>query len=151
MAPGVVPTGATGQLGNVGPVIAVQPLTAPEALPEGGHGGSKAKIVAGGIHVAQFMGVHHLLNQARGVDAGRLVPNAQVRQFVAGGLRDLSVSRMGLAWGIPFPEHEEQTVWLPVPEGAVLVPVAEAMRRARKVADKHKGSRYVDRMFRPRA
>lgn len=47
-------------------------------------------------------------------------------------------------------EHEEQAVWLPVPEGSVLVPVAEAMRWARKVAEKHKGSRYVDRLFRPR-
>ncbi len=47
-------------------------------------------------------------------------------------------------------ENEEQAVWLPVPEGAVLVPVAEAMRWAKKVADKHKQSRYVDRLFRPR-
>ena len=47
-------------------------------------------------------------------------------------------------------EHEEQTVWLPVPEGSVLVPVAEAMRLARKVAEAHKDSRYVDRLFRPR-
>lgn len=46
--------------------------------------------------------------------------------------------------------NEEQAVWLPVPEGAVLVPVAEGMRRARKVADKHRDSRYVDRLFRPR-
>lgn len=47
-------------------------------------------------------------------------------------------------------EHEEQAVWLPVPEGSVMVPVAEAMRLARKVADKHKQSRFVDRLFRPR-
>jgi len=47
--------------------------------------------------------------------------------------------------------NEEQAVWLPVPEGAVLVPVAEAMRRTRRVAEKHKGSRFVDRLFRPRA
>ena len=47
--------------------------------------------------------------------------------------------------------HEEQAVWLPVPEGAVLIPVAEAMRRARRVAEKHKDSAYVDRLFRPRA
>jgi transcriptional regulator with XRE-family HTH domain len=47
-------------------------------------------------------------------------------------------------------QNEEQAVWLPVPEGAVVVPVAEAMRRARKVADKHRDSRYVDRLFRPR-
>lgn len=36
----------------------------------------------------------------------------EVRNFVAGGLRDLSVSRMGLAWGIPFPEHEDQTIYV---------------------------------------
>ena len=47
-------------------------------------------------------------------------------------------------------EHEEQAVWLPVPDGAVMVPVAEAMRMARKVADKHQGSMHVNRLFRPR-
>lgn len=46
---------------------------------------------------------------------------------------------------------EDQAVWLPVPEGAVLIPVAEAMRWTRKVADKHKDSRYADRLFRPRS
>lgn len=46
--------------------------------------------------------------------------------------------------------HEEQAVWLPVPDGAVVMPVAEAMRLTRKVADRHKGSVYVDRLFRPR-
>ncbi|MEZ6037835.1 MAG: helix-turn-helix transcriptional regulator [Planctomycetota bacterium] len=48
-------------------------------------------------------------------------------------------------------DNEEQAVWLPVPDGSVLVPVAEAMRWARKVADKHKDSVYVDRLFRPRS
>lgn len=46
--------------------------------------------------------------------------------------------------------HEEQAIWLPVPAGAVLLPVAEAMRLARKVADKHKASQFADRLFRPR-
>lgn len=46
--------------------------------------------------------------------------------------------------------HEEQAVWLPVPEGAVLLPVAEAMRLTRKVADRHRDSQFVDRLFRPR-
>ena len=46
--------------------------------------------------------------------------------------------------------HEEQAIWLPVAEGAVLVPVAEAMRLARNVADKHKASQFADRLFRPR-
>lgn len=45
---------------------------------------------------------------------------------------------------------DEQAVWLPVAEGAVLIPVAEAMRWTRKVAEKHKDSRYADRLFRPR-
>ena len=48
-------------------------------------------------------------------------------------------------------DNEEQAVWLPVPDGAVLVPVAEAMRWARKVADRHRTSAYVDRLFRPRS
>jgi transcriptional regulator with XRE-family HTH domain len=48
-------------------------------------------------------------------------------------------------------QSEEQAVWLPVTDGSILVPVAEAMRWTRKVADKHKASRFVDRLFRPRA
>ncbi len=38
----------------------------------------------------------------------------EVRSFVAAGLRDLSVSRSTVSWGIPFPEHSGQTtyVWL---------------------------------------
>lgn len=47
-------------------------------------------------------------------------------------------------------ENDEQAVWLPVPDGAVLIPVAEAMRWTRKVADKHRDSAFVDRLFRPR-
>lgn len=46
--------------------------------------------------------------------------------------------------------NEDQAIWLPVPEGAVLIPVAEAMRLTRKVAEKHRGSRFSDRLFRPR-
>jgi methionyl-tRNA synthetase len=34
----------------------------------------------------------------------------EVRSFVASGLRDLSVSRAGLGWGIPFPGRPGQTV-----------------------------------------
>jgi methionyl-tRNA synthetase len=36
----------------------------------------------------------------------------EVRAFVAQGLRDLSVSRAGLGWGIPFPGHPGQTVYV---------------------------------------
>ena len=46
-------------------------------------------------------------------------------------------------------QNEGQAVWLPVPEGAVVLPVAEAMRLTSKVAERFKGSQYVDRLFRP--
>lgn len=46
--------------------------------------------------------------------------------------------------------NEDQAIWLPVPEGAVIIPVAEAMRLTRKVAEKHRTSRFADRLFRPR-
>ena len=36
----------------------------------------------------------------------------EVRAFVAQGLRDLSVSRAALAWGIPFPGRPGQTVYV---------------------------------------
>ena len=36
----------------------------------------------------------------------------EVRAFVAGGLRDLSVSRASLEWGIPFPGRPGQTVYV---------------------------------------
>ncbi|HEY7213851.1 MAG TPA: class I tRNA ligase family protein, partial [Thermoanaerobaculia bacterium] len=36
----------------------------------------------------------------------------EVRAFVEAGLRDLSVSRANLEWGIPFPGHPGQTVYV---------------------------------------
>jgi methionyl-tRNA synthetase len=36
----------------------------------------------------------------------------EVRSFVTGGLRDLSVSRANLEWGIPFPGRPGQTVYV---------------------------------------
>jgi methionyl-tRNA synthetase len=36
----------------------------------------------------------------------------EVRSFVAAGLRDLSVSRTNLAWGIPFPGYDGHTVYV---------------------------------------
>jgi methionyl-tRNA synthetase len=36
----------------------------------------------------------------------------EVRAFVEGGLRDLSVSRANLEWGIPFPGHPGQAVYV---------------------------------------
>ncbi|MDH3254803.1 MAG: methionine--tRNA ligase, partial [Acidobacteriota bacterium] len=36
----------------------------------------------------------------------------EVRSFVASGLRDLSVSRVDLPWGVSFPDHPKQTVYV---------------------------------------
>lgn len=36
----------------------------------------------------------------------------EVRAFVAGGLKDLSISRFGLDWGVPFPGHPGHSVWV---------------------------------------
>jgi len=36
----------------------------------------------------------------------------EVRSFVESGLRDLSVSRAGLEWGIPFPDRPGQTIYV---------------------------------------
>ncbi|HEX9798809.1 MAG TPA: methionine--tRNA ligase [Thermoanaerobaculia bacterium] len=36
----------------------------------------------------------------------------EVRAFVASGLKDLSVSRFGLDWGVPFPGHAGHSVWV---------------------------------------
>ncbi len=36
----------------------------------------------------------------------------EVRSFVASGLKDLSVSRTSVSWGIPFPDHPGHTVYV---------------------------------------
>jgi methionyl-tRNA synthetase len=36
----------------------------------------------------------------------------EVRAFVEGGLKDLSISRFGLDWGVPFPGHAGHSVWV---------------------------------------
>ncbi|MEY3160935.1 MAG: hypothetical protein RIT25_926 [Planctomycetota bacterium] len=46
--------------------------------------------------------------------------------------------------------HRDHALWIPVPAGAVLMPVTEAMRRADRIARRHGTSRYADRLFRPR-
>jgi transcriptional regulator with XRE-family HTH domain len=82
----------------------------------------------------------------------------RARQYAAAGsalvdlrlLERLAAAESTAEFDRLIQEHDEQAVWLPVPDGAVLMPVAEAMRLARKVADKHRGSRYADRLFRPR-
>jgi transcriptional regulator with XRE-family HTH domain len=43
----------------------------------------------------------------------------------------------------------QQAVWLAVPEGAILVPLSEAIRRAKALAERFPDSRYADRLFRP--
>lgn len=83
----------------------------------------------------------------------------RVRQYATAGsaLVDMRLlERLATADSTPefdrlILDNEEQAVWLPVPDGAVLVPVAEAMRLARKVAEKHRQSQFVDRLFRPRS
>lgn len=82
----------------------------------------------------------------------------RVRQFAASGsalvdmrlLAKLAAAESTEEFDRSIASNEGQAVWLPVPDGAVLIPVAEAMRWTRKVADKHKDSRFVDRLFRPR-
>ncbi len=36
----------------------------------------------------------------------------EIRSFVEGGLKDLSISRFGLGWGVPFPERPGHSVWV---------------------------------------
>lgn len=82
----------------------------------------------------------------------------RVRQYAAAGsalvdmrlLERLAAAESTAEFDRLIGQHEEQAVWLPVPEGAVLIPVAEAMRWTRKVADRHRTSAFVDRLFRPR-
>ncbi len=80
------------------------------------------------------------------------------RQFAAPGaaLVDLTLlSELAAAASVDefdarIERHAAQAVWLPVPDGAALMPVNDAMRLAREVAEKFAGSRYADRLFRPR-
>ncbi|MBK8980582.1 MAG: helix-turn-helix transcriptional regulator [Planctomycetes bacterium] len=43
----------------------------------------------------------------------------------------------------------EHAAWFPLEEGSMIVPVADAMKRARDVADRFPDSRFRDRLFRP--
>ncbi len=36
----------------------------------------------------------------------------EIRAFVEGGLKDLSISRFALDWGVPFPDHPGHSVWV---------------------------------------
>ena len=82
----------------------------------------------------------------------------RVRQYAAPGsalvdmrlLERLAAAETTVEFDKLIGQNEEQAIWLPVPEGAVLIPVAEAMRWTRKVADRHRTSSFVDRLFRPR-
>ena len=81
----------------------------------------------------------------------------RARQFAAAGaalvdvrlLEQLAAAESVEAFDQLIEQNQHQTVWLPVPDGAVMVPVADAMRLAQQVADKFPGSRFVDRLFRP--
>ena len=82
----------------------------------------------------------------------------RMRQYAAPGsalvdmrlLEKLAAAESTAEFDRLIAQNEEQAVWLPGPEGAVLIPVAEAMRWTRKVADRHRTSAFVDRLFRPR-
>ena len=81
------------------------------------------------------------------------------RQYAAVGtalvdlnlLRELEATDSVEAFDQLIEDRREQAVWFPVPDGAVLVPVGEAMRLTERVAEKFASSRYVDRLFRPRS
>ena len=48
-------------------------------------------------------------------DTGAVAPPSranEVRQFVAQGLRDLSVSRTNVGWAIPFPDYDGHTIYV---------------------------------------
>ena len=83
----------------------------------------------------------------------------RVKQFAAAGsalvdmrlLEHLAAASTADEFDKLVTGNEDQAIWLPVPEGAVISPVAEAMRLTRKVAEKHKTSRFADRLFRPRS
>ena len=46
-------------------------------------------------------------------------------------------------------ERREHAVWISVEDGSVVVPVAEAVRRANEVADRHPESQHAGLLFRP--
>ena len=81
------------------------------------------------------------------------------RQYAAVGtalvdlnlLRELEATDSVEAFDQLIENRREQAVWFPVPDGAVLVPVGEAMRLTERVAEKFASSRYVDRLFGPRS
>ena len=83
----------------------------------------------------------------------------RVRQHPAAGsalldltlLRELEAAADVEAFDRMIEARRGQAVWFPVPEGAVLVSVAEAMQMAGRVADRFRESRYADRLFRPRS
>ena len=58
----------------------------------------------------------------------------EVRSFVESGLRDLSVSRTGLAWGIPFPGYPGHTVYVWLDALTNYIYGARFRRRRRKRA-----------------
>ena len=49
---------------------------------------------------------------ARGSETDIRVYQGQVENFVAGGLKDFSISRVDLPWGIPVPGHPGHTFYV---------------------------------------
>ena len=47
-------------------------------------------------------------------------------------------------------ERREHSVWVPVEEGSVVVPVKEAVRRANEIAGRYPDSEHAGLLFRPR-
>lgn len=44
----------------------------------------------------------------------------------------------------------QQAIWVAIPEGAIVVPLSEALRRTKDIAERFPESKFADRLFRPR-
>lgn len=44
----------------------------------------------------------------------------------------------------------QQAIWVAIPDGAIVVPLAEALRRTKDIAERFPDSKFADRLFRPR-
>jgi transcriptional regulator with XRE-family HTH domain len=44
----------------------------------------------------------------------------------------------------------QQAIWVAIPEGAIVVPLSEALRRTKEIAERFPESKFADRLFRPR-
>ena len=109
-------------------------------------GGSRFPTGVDLIALADLFGVSadDLLGRGRQhARAGAALVDMQLLQRLASAASTEEFERLVRA-------NQDQAVWLPVPDGAVLMPVTEAMRLAREVAERFSDSSLVDRLFRPR-